>query len=53
VSLTVAVRTLSRRLGIEMPVVDAAHAIVDAGTAPEEDNARRLARPPGPEIKQG
>lgn len=46
-------QALSRRLGVEMPIVDAVHAIVDAGAAPEEEIARLLARPPGPEIKQG
>ena len=46
-------QALSRRHGVEMPIVDAVHAIVDAGASPEEEIARLLSRPLGPEIKQG
>lgn len=41
---------LAHRLQVEMPIVDAVHAIVDAGAAPEEEIARLLARPLRPEF---
>jgi glycerol-3-phosphate dehydrogenase (NAD(P)+) len=44
---------LARRHGIDMPIVDAVHAIVDGGAPPEEEIARLLSRPLGPEIRQG
>lgn len=44
---------LARRHGVDMPIVDAVHAIVDEGSAPEEEIARLLSRPLGPEIRQG
>lgn len=46
-------QTLSRKHGVEMPIVDAVHAIVDERASPEEEIARLLSRPLGPEIKQG
>lgn len=42
---------LAARHGIDMPIVDAVHAIVDGGRAPEEEIARLLARPVGKEIR--
>lgn len=44
---------LARRHGVDMPIVDAVHAIVDEGSSPEEEIARLLSRPLGPEIRQG
>ena len=44
---------LAHRLGIDMPIVDAVHAIVDENAAPAQEIARLLARPLGPEIRQG
>ena len=46
-------RELSHRHSVEMPIVDAVHAIVDERASPEEEIARLLSRPLGPEIKQG
>lgn len=46
-------QALSHRHGVEMPIVDAVHAIVDERASPEEEIARLLSRPLGPEIKQG
>lgn len=46
-------QTLARRHGVDMPIVDAVHAIVDEGSSPEEEIARLLSRPLGPEIRQG
>ena len=42
---------LARRHGVDMPIVDAVHAVVDEGAAPEEEIARLLSRPLGPEIR--
>ena len=44
-------QALARRHGIDMPIVDAVHAIVDDAASPEDEIARLLARPLGPEIK--
>lgn len=44
---------LAHRLGVDMPIVDAVHAIVDENAAPAQEIARLLARPLGPEIRQG
>ena len=44
-------QALARRHGIDMPIVDAVHAIVDEAASPEDEIARLLARPLGPEIK--
>lgn len=44
---------LAAKLGVDMPIVDAVHAIVDERAAPEEEIARLLSRPLGPEIRQG
>jgi glycerol-3-phosphate dehydrogenase (NAD(P)+) len=46
-------QALARRHHIDMPIVDAVHAIVDEGSPPEEEIARLLARPLGAEIRQG
>lgn len=46
-------QALARRHGVDMPIVDAVHAIVDEGSPPEEEIARLLSRPLGPEIRQG
>ena len=46
-------QALSRQHGVDMPIVDAVHAIVDEGSSPEEEIARLLSRPLGPEIRQG
>lgn len=46
-------QALARRLAVEMPIVDAVHAIVDEGSSPEEEIARLLSRPLQPEIRQG
>ncbi len=46
-------RALALRHGVDMPIVDAVHAIVDEGRAPEQEIARLLSRPLGPEIRQG
>jgi glycerol-3-phosphate dehydrogenase (NAD(P)+) len=37
--------------GVDMPIVDAVHAIVDEGLPPEEEIARLLARPVGKETR--
>lgn len=42
-------RTLAHRHGVDMPIVEAVHAIVDEGARPEDVIARLLARPAGPE----
>jgi glycerol-3-phosphate dehydrogenase (NAD(P)+) len=42
---------LAERHGVEMPIVAAVHAIVDKHARPEEEIARLLARPAGPEIR--
>ena len=44
---------LAHRLGVDMPIVDAVHAIVDENAPPAQEIARLLARPLGPEIRQG
>ena len=44
---------IAHRLGLDMPIVDAVHAIVDENAAPAQEIARLLARPLGPEIRQG
>ena len=46
-------QSLARKHGVDMPIVDAVHAIVDEGSSPEEEIARLLSRPLGPEIRQG
>ena len=46
-------QALARRHGVDTPIVDAVHAIVDEGRAPEQEIARLLSRPLGPEIRQG
>ena len=46
-------QALARRHGVDMPIVDAVHAIVDEGRPPEQEIARLLSRPLGPEIRQG
>ena len=46
-------QALARRHGVDMPIVDAVHAIVDEGHAPDQEIARLLSRPLGPEIRQG
>ncbi len=46
-------RALALRHGVDMPIVDAVHAIIDGGASPEEEIARLLSRPLGPEIRQG
>ncbi len=38
-------RELASRLGVDMPIVDAVHAIVDEHAPPEEEISRLLARP--------
>ncbi|MFO1123010.1 MAG: NAD(P)H-dependent glycerol-3-phosphate dehydrogenase [Hyphomicrobiales bacterium] len=42
---------LAHRHGIDMPIVDAVHAIVDDRAQPAEEIARLLARPAGKEIR--
>lgn len=44
-------RQLAQRHGIDMPIVESVHAIVDEGARPEEEIARLLARPAGTEIR--
>jgi glycerol-3-phosphate dehydrogenase (NAD(P)+) len=44
---------LALRHKIDMPIVAAVHVIVDGGAAPEQEIARLLSRPLGPEIRQG
>ena len=44
-------RKLARQHGVDMPIVEAVHAIVDEGARPEEEIARLLARPVGQEIR--
>ena len=44
-------QALARRHGIDMPIVDAVHAIVDEAASPEDEIARLLARPLGPETR--
>ena len=46
-------QALARQHGVDMPIVDAVHAIVDEGRAPDQEIARLLSRPLGPEIRQG
>jgi glycerol-3-phosphate dehydrogenase (NAD(P)+) len=46
-------QALARRHEVDMPIVDAVHAIVDEGRPPEQEIARLLSRPLGPEIRQG
>lgn len=42
---------LARQHHVDMPIVDAVHAIVDADAGPEDEIARLLARPIGHEIR--
>jgi len=42
---------LAARHGVDMPIVAAVHAIVDAQARPAEEIAKLLARPPGQEIR--
>ena len=44
-------RSLARKHGVDMPIVDAVHAIVDENASPEDEIARLLSRPLGPEIR--
>ncbi len=44
-------QALARKHGIDMPIVDAVHAIVDEGRAPDQEIARLLARPLRAEIR--
>ena len=44
-------RQLAMQHGVDMPIVDAVHAIVDEAARPEEEIARLLARPAGKEIR--
>jgi glycerol-3-phosphate dehydrogenase (NAD(P)+) len=46
-------QALARQHGVDMPIVDAVHAIVDEVVAPDQEIARLLSRPLGPEIRQG
>ena len=46
-------QALARQHGVDMPLVDAVPAIVDEGVAPDQEIARLLSRPLGPEIRQG
>ncbi|MCB1379644.1 MAG: NAD(P)-dependent glycerol-3-phosphate dehydrogenase [Alphaproteobacteria bacterium] len=43
--------TLARKYAVDMPIVDAVHAIVDGGAAPDQEIARLLARPAGQETR--
>ena len=43
-------QALARQHGVEMPIVDAVHAIVDEGRAPDQEIAKLLARPLRAEI---
>lgn len=42
---------LARRNGIEMPIVDAVHSIIDCDASPDTEIARLLARPVGREME--
>ena len=44
-------QALARRHGVDMPIVDAVHAIVDEGRAPDHEIAKLLARPLRAEIR--
>lgn len=44
-------QALARQHGVDMPIVDAVHAIVDEARPPEEEIARLLARPAGHETR--
>lgn len=44
-------QALARKHGVDMPIVDAVHAIVDEGRAPDQEIARLLARPLRAEIR--
>jgi len=44
-------RALAQKHGVDMPIVEAVHAIVDEAAAPDEQIARLLARPAGQEIR--
>ncbi len=46
-------QALAQKHGVGMPIVDAVHAIVDGGAAPEDEIARLLSRPLRPETRQG
>lgn len=46
-------RALALKHGVDMPIVDAVNAIVDEAKSPEQEIARLLSRPLGPEIRQG
>lgn len=43
--------SLARKHGVDMPIVDAVHAIVDEGRAPDQEIAKLLARPLRTEIR--
>ena len=42
---------LAEKRGVDMPIVAAVHAIVDAGARPDAEIAKLLARPVGQEIR--
>lgn len=42
---------LAHRHGVDMPIVDAVHAIVDANASPDDEITRLLARPAGQETR--
>ena len=42
---------LASRHGVDMPIVNAVHSILDKGASPEQEIARLLARPVGTEIR--
>jgi glycerol-3-phosphate dehydrogenase (NAD(P)+) len=44
-------RELAHRHEVDMPIVDAVHAVVDGNASPEDEIARLLSRPLGPEIR--
>lgn len=44
-------QALARQHGIDMPIVDAVHAIIDEGRAPDQEIAKLLARPLRAEIR--
>ncbi|MFN4140310.1 NAD(P)H-dependent glycerol-3-phosphate dehydrogenase [Aestuariivirga sp.] len=46
-------QALAHRHGVDMPIVEAVHAILDEHRPPDQEIARLLARPLGPEIRQG
>lgn len=48
---TAIAQALAGKHGVDMPIVDAVHAIIDKGSSPTEEIARLLARPAGQEIR--